>query len=234
MLLVSTNKEYIKIYAVILSLCLFYFLTIRDGHNFGGDFSMYIHHAKNIVDGTKYQDTGYIYNPSYPSLSPKSYPPIFPVLLAPIYYFFGLNLNAMKAELIIFFMLSLYVIFLNFKSKIPTIYLPLFIAIIGFNNYFWRFKDNVLSDIPFLLFTYFTLFSIAQGYKSYLEHRLKKIYPIIIGVLLYLSYGTRSIGIVLLPSIFIFELLRFKKLTKISVISSVIFLFLAVSCYVSI
>ena len=72
MLLVSTDKEYIKIYAVILSLCLFYFLTIRDGHNWGGDFSMYIHHAKNIVDGTKYQDTGYIYNPSYPSLSPKA------------------------------------------------------------------------------------------------------------------------------------------------------------------
>jgi len=53
-----------------------YITTIREGHNWGGDFSMYIHHAKNIAEGKSYQDTGYLYNPLNPSIGPKTYPPV--------------------------------------------------------------------------------------------------------------------------------------------------------------
>jgi hypothetical protein len=79
---------------VVAMVGVFYLVTIREGHRWGGDFSMYIHHAKNIVEGIDYRDTGYIYNPFYPSLGPKTYPPVFPLLLSPIYKWFGLKLKS--------------------------------------------------------------------------------------------------------------------------------------------
>ena len=62
----------------------FYMLTIRDGHDWGDDFSMYIRHAENIAQGLPYAQSGYIYNPYNPSIGPRMYPPGFPLLLAPV------------------------------------------------------------------------------------------------------------------------------------------------------
>ncbi len=106
---------------LILIVGLFYFLTVREGFSYiwGGDFSLYILHAKNISEGKPYEHTGYIYNPSYPYLSPKTYPPVFPLLLTPVYMIFGLDFQAMKTIPIITFLLSLFFIYLNFKDKLP-------------------------------------------------------------------------------------------------------------------
>ena len=63
-----SNKTKILIIAIIIIMTgLFYLLTIREGHNWGGDFSAYIHHAKNIAEGSNYKDIGYIYNPFRPA-----------------------------------------------------------------------------------------------------------------------------------------------------------------------
>ena len=40
--------------AIIAIVAAFYILTIRAGHDWGDDFSMYIHHAVNIVEGKDY------------------------------------------------------------------------------------------------------------------------------------------------------------------------------------
>ncbi len=47
----------------VLGIAAWHLLTIRAGHDWGDDFSLYIHHAKNIVEGQPYADTGYLYNP---------------------------------------------------------------------------------------------------------------------------------------------------------------------------
>ena len=109
----TSNKIIIiTIVSIIIIIGIFNFLTIKDGHDWGGDFSMFIHHAKNIVEGVDYEDTGYIYNPNVPLLAPKTYPPVFPLLLVPIYKWFGLNFTIMKIEIVLFFLLSLFIIFL--------------------------------------------------------------------------------------------------------------------------
>ena len=69
--------------AIIVATGVLHLATIRDGHNWGGDFSFYIHHAKNIAEGKPYADTGFVYNPHSPHLSPESFPPVFPLMLAP-------------------------------------------------------------------------------------------------------------------------------------------------------
>src|SRR5262245_21869490 len=93
---------------VVLSIGAFYLLTLRQGHGWGDDFSMYIHHAKNLAEGVPYGKTGYIYNPyihlytsDQAQIGPQTYPPVVPLLLTPIYYLWGLNLNAFKIGLIL-------------------------------------------------------------------------------------------------------------------------------------
>src|SRR5262245_54059815 len=142
----------LTIMIVTIGLC--YLLTIREGHYWGDDFSMYIRHAKNIVEGIDYKETGYIYNPFHPYLVPKTYPPLFPLLLSPIYHWFVINLTIMKIEVVLFFIALLFIVSLVFRDELPFHYLVAVVAIIGFNPYFWDFKDNVLPDIPLTFFIY--------------------------------------------------------------------------------
>src|SRR5262245_11148296 len=132
-------------FSVILAAGGFFLATVREGHMWGDDFSLYILHAKNIAEGSNYQETGYIYNPSYPMIGPKTYPPIFPLMLAPVYKFFGMNLTAMKVIVILTFILTLPIIFLLFRNDLPGPYLVALIAVFGFNPYFWDFKENIVS-----------------------------------------------------------------------------------------
>src|SRR6266404_7192237 len=92
---------------LILTIGAFYIATIREGQVWGDDFALYIHHAKNIAYAHSYADTGYVYNPHYPVLGPKAYPPLFPLLLAPVYRVMGLNLTSMKVLNILFFLMAL-------------------------------------------------------------------------------------------------------------------------------
>jgi hypothetical protein len=185
---------------------------------------MYIHHAKNISEGIPYGETGYMYNPSFPYFGPKTYPPVFPFLLVPIYWVSGLDFQAMKIIPILSLLFSLFVIYIYFRDKLPFYSVFLLIAAIGFNYYFWNFKDNILSDLPFLLFSY-TFFYLAD--KTYsAEKSLKRVITLCLltGISLYLSYGTRSIGIVLLPSILLYDFFHHKKFSLKGILIFLFFL----------
>ena len=226
--MISKRIPILVVSTVLILIGIFYTLTIRDGHNWGGDFSMYIHHAKNIVEGIDYQDTGFIYNPYFRNISPTAYPPVFPLLLSIVYNFFNLNFTAMKIEIIIIFILSLYIIYLTFKDELPFQYTFIILIIIGFNPYFWDFKDNILSDIPFLLFTYLSFFSIKKVYQK--SKSLKKMIPyiILVSILIYLSYATKSVGLIIIPCLIIYELIKFKRLTAFTILVTIFFIVLMV------
>ena len=213
---------------VIILIGVFHIATVRDGHRWAGDFSMYIHHAKNIVEGKSYGDTGYIYNPHYPQLGPKTYPPVFPLLLTPVYKCFGFLLKPMKIEIIIFFLLSLLIFYFMIRREIPSYYQIILILIIGFNPFFWDFKDYVLSDIPFLLFVLLSLVLIDVYYQENSITKNGRYYGILIGVLIYLSFGTKTIGFILLPSLFILDSLKHKKPTRFIIIPTIVFLLLMI------
>jgi hypothetical protein len=207
---------------VVLSIGAFYLSTIRQGHAWGDDFSMYIHHAKNLAQGVSYGQTGYIYNPylhlysSYRvQIGPQTYPPVVPLLLTPIYYFWGLNLTAFKVGLILTFILSLVVIALAFKDYLSSPWLAALLFIIGFNPYFWQFKDNIVSDLPFLLFIYLSLFLIHRAYES--REARGKLDALLVALSIYLAYGTRSIGLLLIPCLLIYDLINHRKVTAFAI-----------------
>jgi len=172
---------------------------------------MYIQHAKNISEGKPYGDTGYIFNPSHPFLGPKTYPPVFPFLLVPVYLVSGLDLQAMKLIPIVLFLFSLFTIYLNFKDKLSFYSLCLIIGALGFNYFFWDFKDNILSDLPFLFFSYTFFYLAEKTYNAQKSLKRVTILCLFTGFFLYLSYGTRTIGFVLLPSVLLYDFFQHKK-----------------------
>src|SRR5437764_14116565 len=95
-------------------------LTLRPGHEWGDDFSLYLAHARNLAEGRPYEDTGYVYNPYFPSLSPRTYPPVFPLLLAPVYAAFGMDLMLMKAYVVLLFTAFMGVLALVLRRHLPV------------------------------------------------------------------------------------------------------------------
>ena len=202
---------------VIIAVGAFYLSTIRQGHGWGDDFGMYINHARNIAEGKAYADTGYVYNPRF-IIGPKTYPPTLPLLLAPAYKVWGLNLMAMKVVVILLFLLALMAIHLAFRNELRWPYLTALVALVGFNPQFWAFKDNILSDLPFLLFTYLSFYLIHEAYRDGHGRASQIIYALLICVSIYLAYGTRSIGLVLIPCLVVYHVIKSRRLSLLGVL----------------
>ena len=190
----------------------FHVATIREGHTWGDDFSAYIHHAKNLVEGRPYAQIGYIPNPAN-LIAPRSYPPVFPCLLAPVYAWFGLNLTAMKIELILCFLLSLLMIFFVLRELTDPSSAVAVTALVGFNPYFWEFKDEILSDIPFLFLTYTTIFLILRADRPSTPSRRRLLDGLLAGVTALLACETRTVGVVLVAAVVVTDLIRFRRPT---------------------
>ncbi|HKV80916.1 MAG TPA: glycosyltransferase family 39 protein, partial [Candidatus Sulfotelmatobacter sp.] len=210
-----STTHYLWLTLLLITIAIFHAVTIRQGHIWADDFAMYIHHAQNIVEGRSYAQTGYLFTPTAP-VSPRTYPPVFPLLLAPVVRFFGLNLVPMKFEQVIFFVLALAVICLYWQRDLGREYTIALAVILGFSPHFWAAKDNVLSDLPFLLFFYVT---------AALVHRAPGNSPtpwrwgILIGIALYLAIGTRTAGIALLAGLVLYDLLKVHAITRITVVA---------------
>jgi len=204
-------------FSIIMAVGGFFWATIREGHEWGDDFSLYILHARNIAEGVSYQQTGYIYNPALALIGPRTYPPVFPLLLSPIYKIWGLNLTAMKIEVVAIFLLSLAVIYLAFRKYLPWPYLVALLAIIGFNPYIWQFKDNIVSDLPFLSLIYFGIFLINRVYETDSTDRPRSYDALLVSMAIYLAYGARSIGLALLLCLLAYDLLKNRKPTAFAI-----------------
>src|SRR6266480_5741334 len=142
---------------------LFYLATIRAGHDWGDEFALYIQHARNIAAHIPYSETGYIYNPHNPAIGPRAYPPGFPLLLAPVVKVFGLDFRPMKVLVVVCFVGALLLMPRVFRRDLPKPYLIALILVMGLNPYFLDFKDDVLSDIPFLCFTLLSLYAFQRA-----------------------------------------------------------------------
>jgi hypothetical protein len=196
---------------VILMIGVFYAATIREGNFWPDDYALYVHHAENIAEGRPYGETGYIYNPAVADYSPRAYPPVFPLLLAPVCRAYGLNLRAMKLEIVGFFILTLMVLAAYWRHDLRWTSLLALLTILGLSPIFWGFKDSVVADIPFLLFFYSTAL-VARDAPRGGGYWWK--WAIATGLLLYLCLGTRTVGLSLVAGLVIYEVAKYKKLTR--------------------
>lgn len=198
--------ERVTVAAILLAVAAFYVATLRQGHIWADDFAMYIHHAENLAEGRGYDDTGYIFNPDVPQLGPPAYPPVLPVILAPIYRLFGLNFQAMKVALVLFSMLGLCMIYLLARAYLTHPWACALILMLGLNPVAWDMKDQIISDHAFPVFVYLAILLIGRAYRRERNPRLWL--ACVVGLVMYLACGTRNLGLVLVPALIVYDLLH--------------------------
>jgi hypothetical protein len=209
---------------VIISAVVFFILTIRSGQGWGGDFALYIAHAINITTGQPYTDTGYVFNPNNPFLSPRSYPPVYPLLLAPVYHFFGLDLDAMKIAGILTFAVFLLLFYRYVCKRLDSpVAQVLVVAAIAFSPWYWAAKDHVLPDFIFILLFYLTIFIMDRiGVPEKFGWR-RVLLALTVGFTAYLAYGARSLGLALIPALAMSDVVRHRKISRATLIAATVF-----------
>ena len=92
------------------------------------------------------------------------------------------------------------------------------------NPYVWQHKDRLLSETPFMLFAYLALLLAEKAQGVDASKTRCVIWGLFAGLTAYLAVGTRTVGVVLVPSILGCELLRRRRLGMASLSIAAAFL----------
>lgn len=189
-------------------------LQIAEGQHWS-DFALYVMQAESIVTQQMdelYQMNKYNVENSSSPIGPSVYPWGFPLLLAPLYYIFGLNLYAFKLLIVFFFGASLYAMFILFKNKLREKSTLLLVSIFAFNPLFIYYNNSILSDIPYLFFSLITLYFIQQFIIEERKFYNNFISYLLIGFFIFICYFIRSNGIIFIPVLLLCQF--YKKYEK--------------------
>lgn len=128
-------------------------INVRNNHDWGGDFAMYLIQAQNIVEGQAQAETGYLYNIQYPELGPPAYPIGFPLLLAPVLAFLGNSMAVLTSYIALFLLLWVFISSSYWKQQQLAFPEILILGLLmGYSPWILNFKDEILSDLPFAAF----------------------------------------------------------------------------------
>ncbi len=193
------------------------FFSLQAGHDWGGDFALYLRQAKSLINGSSEallalnsyaMENSSVGPPSNPQIGPHLYPWGFPLLLVPLVAVAGYNLMLVKVYVILFFLLSVLVCYHLFRPRIGRKYSLMLAALLAFNPYLITFNDIIVSDLPFLFFSLLSFLFIEKtlGLRSYFVN--KPVTYILTGFLILFSFLIRTNGIVLLGVLGIGHLIK--------------------------
>jgi hypothetical protein len=184
--------------------CLCGGLCMDNGHNMDDDFALYLEQSQAILDGNVsvlYEKNRLAMEYSGATTGPYLYPMGFPLLLAPVVYWFGIEWLVLKWFCFLFFVASLpfvWSVLRYFESNKKYCYLTL--VSIALNYHFIRFGDWIYSDLPFFFFFFISLHQILHLKKTttYSQYLL-------LGISIWMTYWIRDIGITLFVFLFAYQ-----------------------------
>ncbi|MFC2114326.1 hypothetical protein ACFLRI_03155 [Bacteroidota bacterium] len=182
----SDHKHTLFLLLLLLPL---FFINIQNVHNWGDDFALYLHQAKNIVEGESPQETGFVYNEDNPIMV-GSVSIGFSLMLAPVYAIWHGNIKVYSYYITLYLVLAALTIFYFYRKRFPFLLAGLLVLLIAYNRWILQFKYNILSDIPFL-FLLILLFNLFD--KKWKNNYVKMI---VIGVMAGFLTSVRTLGLV--------------------------------------
>jgi hypothetical protein len=195
------KNEWFFLSLVIICSLVFASLCIHKGHNWGGDFSLYISQAISVNHNSLfdlYNQNKFSMDHSEILFGPYLYPMGFPLILSVVYLFAGMDFVIMKWVGALFFLASLPLIYLIFKNYFTERkYAFALLVCIALHENFLTFTDNVLSDLPFLFFSLLAIYLMERS-KTFLQMTL-------LGLVIFYAYFVRDIGVFLIPTLFVFQ-----------------------------
>ena len=208
----------VAVLLLISAVAAFHFCTRLPNYYWGGsDIGLYLMHARNIVLGRPYSHTLFVFNPHAAAESPITYPPLYPLLLAPLLRVYGLDIQSFKLLNVGFFAVMLLALFFLARRSLGFARALLLLAVVGFLPLYWETKDMLLPDVPYTAFTACALAALAETYARGLNRIRPGLAGAAVGLLIGLSYACRSIGIVLLIAALACDLLKSKALSRFAV-----------------
>lgn len=202
------------ILGVHIIFCIFLFDPKQDT---GGDNAIYLSLAKSLISFKGYRD---IYKPDEPLHT--LYPPGYPLLLSiPLLFTNMKNAVPFKILNVIFSTLSLILFYMLFKNRLKGLLFYSLLFLIALNPTYIQYSHKILSEIPFMFFSFLTLYL----WDIYLRKGNTKIL-IIISVLSIFPYYLRTAGITFIIALFLFLLLnrKYKHLFIYSIIVIILIL----------
>lgn len=180
----------------------------------GGDNASYILLAKALITGKGYTR---IFEPGNP---PETmYPMGYPLLLAPLVGLFGYNFIIFKTYSLLFFLGSIWMIYLIFLRKYKLSFILIFVPLLLVcNPLILEMSSEILSEMPFLFFSLLSIYLLIN-YKT-------KINLLLLPLVLAFTFYIRAVGVALLISSLVYLLFKkdYRALAYVLIISVLLML----------
>jgi hypothetical protein len=218
-----------------LNFCYTYSI-LNNGHNWGGDFALYISQAKAIVNGNTYnlyEASKASCDGSYERLNPDVYPLVFPLMLSPIYALFNLNFVAFKILVVCCFVVFLCTVCYLIYKKLGAFEAILIVGLLATSNFFIVFNNNVLADVPAMMWIWLGIIIYLFKKEKNTKTILFKFF--ILGLVLAVAFHTKTLSISVVGSVLLTELIFYfqNKITlKNLIIKSISFSTVFISVYI--
>ncbi len=203
-----TKLEKALLIIILLISTLMGYGSLTSGHNWAySDFAGYIMQAESILDsdisGFMTHNAITVYESDLP-VGPVAYPWGYPLLLTPILAFMGISTLSMKLLNTFLYFAFLLILFLLFRKRLHRLDAFLLLALFAFNPVFIQAEDHILADLAFLFFSTSALF-LMDGLNSPTTQD-KTIRRILVGGAIFTAFLTRTNGLLLLPSLLVYEI----------------------------
>lgn len=189
--------------------------------SWGGDNALYLMHAHNLLTNHAYAATGYVQNP-WAYLSPQSYPPGLPLLMAGVWSWTGFDVLAFQYALGTVFCLAIGAFAGLTRHHLvtarggATAWVAL-VACVGFNPALVSLGTDILSDGLFLACVCGGLWALESAYRRQDDRHTRLLLAALGGMAIGYGVSTRIFGWMLLAAIPAFEMLRFRRPTNTGV-----------------
>ncbi|BDD10353.1 hypothetical protein FUAX_27850 [Fulvitalea axinellae] len=205
---------------LLLLSVLFAVLVIDGGHNWGGDFALYIMQAEALLDGSTEvlrEVNGFSMRASDFPNGPDLYPIGLPLMLLPVVASFGRDYLMMKVVLVLSMFFSGWATYKLFEKRVERkVWAFLVAVLVAFNFNTLYMVDVINSDIPFVAVSLWALFLADRYGQSESVFR-----QVLLGVVIGFSFLLRVNGVLLLGALGLSRLLldfssilKFRKYIK--------------------
>ncbi len=196
--------------AILATAALVHLTGFREGLAWGADYAWNWAQAISLLQGTSSEIAAMgefrIREMKNLIVGPAVYPWGYPTILAIGHAIWGHNVMAMKIYMLGFYFGGFAIFYHLIRSRISTVSAAGILAVIAFGPNFFDEKDNLRSEAPFLLFFMLAIFMMARQSRDRDNNDLGR--NILIGLVIFLAYWTRSHGIVLLAPLLIAQILH--------------------------
>jgi 4-amino-4-deoxy-L-arabinose transferase-like glycosyltransferase len=154
------------------------------------DSGVYITLAKSLSAGEGYREIFLTDRPPH-----TLYPPVFPLLLAPVLYLFGDNFLAMKLLLVAMAMITLYLTYRFYRDVSDDLMAFLVVMFTATSHGLLFYSQSIMSEIPYL---FFSVLALCWLHRYSHERSWSVLAVAMAAALISLAYLTRLIGLSLL------------------------------------